>query len=298
MPNIELHRRLELSTFRHISLGTWRTAYDPSIYGSVTLEMGEVVRYIDVFRRATGRHLTVSHLMAKVIGVVLEEVPELNVLLRWGGLYRRETIGVFFQVAIEDPQTGSIDLSGLKVDEPQRKSLTRIMDDFEAGAADVRAKKRAGLERSRSMLRRIPGLLIGPTLRFMTFLGYTLNLDLRRFGVPKDPFGSAMVTNIGSLGLDNAYAPLVPFSGVPFLLAMGAIHDAPVAVDGRVEVRPVMRLSATFDHRVMDGLHASRAVAILRRWLEDPFEHFGPIEAAPSAPPQSTLQRSVEGGSS
>ncbi len=63
-------------------------------------------------------------------------------------------------------------------------------------------------------------------------------------------------------------------------MAMGAIHDAPVVVEGRVEVQKVMRLSATFDHRVMDGAHASRAVTILRRWLEDPFEYFA---AGPSA---------------
>ncbi len=280
MPNVELEGRLELSTFRHISLGTWRTAYDPSIYGSATISMDETVRYIEAFRRATGRHLTVSHLMAKVMGVVLHEVPELNVLLRWGGLYQRATIGVFFQVAIEDPTSGKVDLSGLKIEQPHQKSLAQIMDDFESRAKQVRAKKGSELERSRSLLRRVPGMLIGPIVRATTFLAYVLNLNLRWLGVPKDPFGSVMVTNIGSLGLDNAYAPLVPFSGVPFLVAMGAIHDAPVVVEGRVEVRKVMRLSATFDHRVMDGAHASRAVAILRRWLEDPFEHF---EAVPSA---------------
>lgn len=278
MPNVDLEGRLELSTFRHISLGTWRTAYDPSIYGSATINMDEAVRYVETFRRATGRHLTVSHLMAKVIGVVLEQVPELNVLLRWGGLYQRATIGVFFQVAIEDPQSGKIDLSGVKIEQPHRKSLPQIMDEFESRATEVRTKNGSELERSRSLLRRVPGMLVGPAVRAITFLAYVLNLDLRWLGVPKDPFGSVMVTNIGSLGLDNAYAPLVPFSGVPFLVAMGAIHEAPVAVEGRVEVRKVMRLSATFDHRVMDGLHASRAVAILRRWLEEPFEHFESIE--------------------
>ena len=78
MPNVALAGPIPLSPFRHISLGTWRTAYDPSIYGSATIRMDEAERYVERFRAATGRHLTVTHLVAKVVGVVLERMPEIN----------------------------------------------------------------------------------------------------------------------------------------------------------------------------------------------------------------------------
>jgi hypothetical protein len=278
MPNVALAGPIPLSPFRHIALGTWRTAYDPSIYGSVTIRMDEAMRYVERFRLATGRHLTVTHLVAKVVGVVLERMPEINAVLRWGRLYRRQDIGVFFQVAIENHATGEIDLSGLKVDEPQDKSLIALIDEFEAQAARVRAREGAQLEKSRALLRRIPAILLGPVLRLLTFLGYDCNFDLGWAGVPKDPFGSVMVTNVGSLGLEAAYAPLVPFSRVPLLLAMGDVHDEPRAEDGRVVVGKVMRLYATFDHRVVDGAHAARAVGIARQWLEHPFDHFDAIQ--------------------
>jgi pyruvate dehydrogenase E2 component (dihydrolipoamide acetyltransferase) len=292
MPNVELVGPLALSPFRHIALGTWRTAYDPSIYGSVTIAMEASLRYIEAFRNATGRHLTVSHLMARVVGAVLETVPEVNAMLRWGRLYQRATAGVFFQVAIEDPKSGAIDLSGLKIEEPQRKPLVEIIDDFEAQAASIRSRKGAALEQSRSRLHHVPAFLIGPVLRLLTFLGYDLNLDLAWAGVPKDAFGSVMVTNVGSLGLEGAYAPLVPFSRVPLLVAMGDVHDAPRVVEGKLAVGKVMRLFATFDHRVVDGVHAAKVVAIVRAHFEDPFGHFDPIEdaapaelAAPAPPP-------------
>ena len=104
---------------------------------------------------------------------------------------------------------------------------------------------------------------------------YTLNLKLP--GTAADPFGSIMITNIGSLGLDVAYVPLVPYSRVPILLAVGAIKDEPVVSDGKVVPGKIMRINATFDHRFIDGFHAATMSRIMRKWLEDPFEHFDKV---------------------
>jgi pyruvate dehydrogenase E2 component (dihydrolipoamide acetyltransferase) len=118
----------------------------------------------------------------------------------------------------------------------------------------------------------------------LSFLSYTLNLDLRRFGIASDPFGSLMITNIGSLGLDTAYAPLVPFSRVPLLFAIGEAKDQVLVQDGRPAVGKVMNVNATMDHRVVDGFHAARIATVLREWMENPEAHFDPLEPA-SGPP-------------
>ena len=86
-----------------------------------------------------------------------------------------------------------------------------------------------------------------------------------------------MVTNIGTLGLSQAYVPLVPYSRVPLLLTMGAIEDAPVVEDGELVVGKIMQLSVTFDHRILDGSHLAHMARILRDWMENPFEHFDAI---------------------
>ncbi len=277
MSNIELSGRAHLTLFRHISLGTWRTAYDPSIYGMMTVRMDECMRYIEEFRAARGVRLTVTHMMARAIGAVLEQVPEANAVLRWNRLYLRKGVGVFFQVAIEDPETGAIDLSGLKLDDPQRRSLVEIAEEFEKSAARVRGRRKDdALERSRGGLRLIPAAFIGAALRLLAFVNYTLNLDLRWAGIPRDPFGGAMVTNIGSLGLESAFVPLVPFSRVPILVAMGAVERAAVVDDGEIHAAQIMRICATFDHRVIDGAHAAKMAKILRGYFEHPYAHFEP----------------------
>jgi pyruvate/2-oxoglutarate dehydrogenase complex dihydrolipoamide acyltransferase (E2) component len=86
-----------------------------------------------------------------------------------------------------------------------------------------------------------------------------------------------MITNVGSLGLEEAYVPLVPYSRVPLVLALGAIREAPVVRDGAVAIERTMKLCATLDHRVLDGAHAAAMADTLRAWLEDPFAHFDRI---------------------
>jgi pyruvate/2-oxoglutarate dehydrogenase complex dihydrolipoamide acyltransferase (E2) component len=274
VPNLELVRKDDVSSFRKIAIGTWRTAYDPSVYGTMELRMDDAMRYIAAFREKTGKKLTLSHMIAKAAAMVLKECPDANAILRWNRVYLRKRIGVFFQVVMTDEGAHKVDLSGATLYDVEGKSLVEIFDEFNAKVESVRARKDPALEKTRKTFLGIPYFALGTVLRLISFLSYTLNLDLRRFGIPQDPFGSIMITNIGSLGLDTAYVPLVPYSRVPILIATGAVKDVPVVEAGKIVPGKIMRINATFDHRFIDGFHASVMSRVLREWLEHPFEHF------------------------
>jgi pyruvate/2-oxoglutarate dehydrogenase complex dihydrolipoamide acyltransferase (E2) component len=288
MPNLDLVPKRDLSSFRKIAIGTWQDAFDPSVYGTLELRMDSAVRYIQEFRDKTGRRLTLSHLMAKAAAMALKECPDANAVLRWNRIYLRKRIGVFFQVVMGDEGAGKVDLSGATLYDVEAKSLVEICDEFEQKVSAVRARKDPALEKTRKTFLGIPHLFLNVFLKVLSFFSYTLNLDLRRFGIPSDPFGSIMITNIGTLGLDIAYVPLVPYSKVPILLATGAVKDKPVVDDGVVKPGKIMALNATFDHRIIDGFHASVMSRVLRAWLERPYEHFDKIEAS-AAPQQLEL---------
>jgi pyruvate dehydrogenase E2 component (dihydrolipoamide acetyltransferase) len=68
--------------------------------------------------------------------------------------------------------------------------------------------------------------------------------------------GTFTISNLGSFGAD-AFTPIVnpPQCAI---LGVGRIVDKPVAVAGEVQVRPMMWLSLTFDHRIVDGAPAAR----------------------------------------
>src|SRR6476661_5910326 len=138
MPNLDLVRKDDVSSFRKIAIGTWRTAYDPSVYGQIELRMDEAVRYIAAFREKTGKKLTVSHMMAKAAAMVLKATPDANAMLRWNRVYLRKRIGIFFQVAMTDEGPHNIDLSGATVYDSEQKSLSEIYDEFNDKVSKVR----------------------------------------------------------------------------------------------------------------------------------------------------------------
>lgn len=288
MPNLDLVKKTELSAFRRIAIGTWRTAYDPTVYGSLTLHMDEAVRYMEEYRRKTGKRLTVTHMVGKAMGAVFQTMPDANAILRFNRIYLRKRIGIFFQVALEDEETGQIDLSGCTIYDPEQKDIGAIIDEFEEKTQRVRKRQDKELEGTRSTFKRIPFVLLNKILDLIGLASFTFNLDLRWAGIPQDPFGSMMLTNIGSLKLDEAYAPLVPYSRIPLVATCGAIIDTPVIRDGAVVPGKLMKLNATFDHRVLDGAHMAAMVKTMRKWMESPYEHFGPIPEGSAEAPAAT----------
>ena len=276
MPNLSLRKKKNLSSFRTIALGTWRTAYDPSTYGSMSLNMNKAIDYRNRLREASGKRVTVTHMMAKAVGAMFEAMPDANAIMRYGRIYERNKIGVFFQVALKNPDTGQIDLSGVTIRDPEQKTLLEITDEFEERANKVRGGQDKELEKTRSTFSRIPVLLSRTLINVMGFISYTLNISLP--GMSDDAFGSAMVSNVGTLGLEEAYPPLVPYSRVPLVMALGEVKDAPLVEEGELVVGKVLKVMATFDHRILDGSHAAKMSATLKEWFENPEKYFGKIE--------------------
>jgi 2-oxoglutarate dehydrogenase E2 component (dihydrolipoamide succinyltransferase) len=58
-----------------------------------------------------------------------------------------------------------------------------------------------------------------------------------------------------------------PQSGI---LGMHKIQDRPVVIDGKIEIRPMMYLALTYDHRVVDGKGAVTFLVRVKDALEDP----------------------------
>jgi pyruvate dehydrogenase E2 component (dihydrolipoamide acetyltransferase) len=76
------------------------------------------------------------------------------------------------------------------------------------------------------------------------------------------------VSNLGMFPVDEFSAIINPPEGA--ILAVGAILDKPVVVNGQVAVGKRMRVTLSCDHRVMDGSMGARFLADLKALLEAP----------------------------
>ncbi|KAK6108903.1 Dihydrolipoyllysine-residue succinyltransferase component of 2-oxoglutarate dehydrogenase complex, mitochondrial precursor, putative [Brugia malayi] len=54
------------------------------------------------------------------------------------------------------------------------------------------------------------------------------------------------------------------------ILGMHGVFDRPVAVDGKVEIRPMMTIALTYDHRLIDGREAVTFLRKIKTSVEDP----------------------------
>jgi pyruvate dehydrogenase E2 component (dihydrolipoamide acetyltransferase) len=80
--------------------------------------------------------------------------------------------------------------------------------------------------------------------------------------------GILSLSNLGTRGVDYG-TPLLPadHSAIVFV---GSIEPRAIVAEGRIEVRPSVHIAITYDHRVADGVLASRFTSALRSALEQP----------------------------
>ncbi|HET6374710.1 MAG TPA: 2-oxo acid dehydrogenase subunit E2, partial [Methylocella sp.] len=80
--------------------------------------------------------------------------------------------------------------------------------------------------------------------------------------------GTFTITNGGIYG-SLMSTPILnpPQSGI---LGMHKIQERPVAVSGKIEIRPMMYLALTYDHRIVDGKEAVTFLVRVKEALEDP----------------------------
>ncbi|MDR4949522.1 dihydrolipoamide acetyltransferase family protein [Neobacillus cucumis] len=126
----------------------------------------------------------------------------------------------------------------------------------------------------------VPGGLMVPVIKDVPAKGLAqLTQDAKEIGkrardnklLPDQLKGSTFtISNLGMYAID-AFTPIInqPETAI---LGVGRIQDKPVAVNGALEIRPMMTLSLSFDHRAVDGAPAAAFLTELKQILENPFE--------------------------
>jgi pyruvate dehydrogenase E2 component (dihydrolipoyllysine-residue acetyltransferase) len=80
--------------------------------------------------------------------------------------------------------------------------------------------------------------------------------------------GTFTISNLGMYGVERFVAVLNPPQAA--ILAVGAIEERPVVLDGELVARPVLEMTLTCDHRSLDGATASEFLRTVKQFLEEP----------------------------
>lgn len=180
-----------------------------------------------------GTRISLNAFFAKAIAVACQQVPIANASIVNEEIVLWNEVHIGFAVAI--PGQGEWD-SGLIVPvlrNAEAKGLVQI--DLEL--RDLTTRAREG--------RLVPGETEG---------------------------GTITLSPTATLGGEDIYAWTTPVLNLPqaVIVQPGLIQQRAVVVDGAIVARPMLPLSLTFDHRVLDGEPFGRFVAALRRCLQAP----------------------------
>lgn len=284
----------KVSAWRKMAIATWDTPSAASIYGWIDVDATKLSAYLERVRRETGRRVTVTHLVGKAAALAFAEHPDANAVLSRGVPRRRKTVDVFFSVAVE----GGKGLAGAKIGEVDTKSVAEIAEALSDEVDRIRRRADTDIQRSQSLLGRLPTRVTATLLRAVSAATFDLELDLGSLGIPTDPFGTVIVTNIGVLGAERGLAPLIPHGRSAAILTVGEIREGVLPVAGRPEVRPVLTIGGTFDHRVVDGYHLGKISQRLAAVLSDPEAALGDaLMGRDGASAQGLEKRSMQGTS-
>jgi pyruvate dehydrogenase E2 component (dihydrolipoamide acetyltransferase) len=266
----KLRRVDKVSTWRRIAIASWVKPNDPTCYGTLALDAGPAKAYLAKIRAETGVKATITHLVGRAVALAIRDTPEINGRIVGRRLLQRDTVDLFFQAVVDDAG----DLSGAKIDRCDEKDVHQIAGALQERVERIRARRDPMFQKSKSTVDKLPRFILGPTIRFMSYLSNDRGWDLSALQLPPDQFGSAMITSVGMFGIDLGYAPIFPLANTPLVILVGEIKDTPVAgageKAGQVVLKPTINLNVSFDHRFIDGFHAGRMARSVRRYFEAP----------------------------
>lgn len=257
--------KIRIAGWRKIAAATWNNPNDPQIYGDMEFDATALLAFMEEAGVADHK-LSITHLVGKALAHALGEHPDLNVHIYRGHFIKRPTVDMFFIVTVGQ---GS-ELSGVKVVEADKKPVVEIARELRQRAERIRTGDDVEFGKTKDIFAKTPRRLLQVGFKAAAWLTTDKDLDLKKHGLPRQPFGSAMVTSVGMFGIQHAYAPLSPYYRVPLIVLVGEVMRKPIAVGDAVEIRPMLNLAATLDHRYLDGYHAARLARSVKEYIEDP----------------------------
>ena len=240
------------TSWRKVAIAVYKQPVDSRIYGIFDADVTHIVDYIKE-QRKKGRKLTITHFItAAVARTLYEDLPDVNCFVRRGHVVFRKDADVFVTVSVGKGK----DMSGLIVRKAQDLSVGEISEIISKEAQKKREGKESGAFASKGIISKIPWPFRRMIFVFIKCWIFDLGLPFPFLKIPADPFGSIMITNIGTFGLSYGMVALFPIGKIPAIITLGKIEDKPVVIDGEIKIRKMLPLTGTFDHRIVDGAQA------------------------------------------
>lgn len=252
--------------WRITAAAIYTTPTDSRVYGTLDIDVTDAKRFLDE-KRGSGVKITMTHLATAVLArAVAYDVPEMNCFIRRGRVVGRERLDVMVPVAIGAGEG----VSAILIKDAHARSVTSIAEEIRMRAEENRSGTESKTSQNKYLLNRIPWPLRRPVFLFLKWITVDMGVKIKSLGLSADSFGSFVVSDIGSFGLNTGMTSLMPAAKVPAVIVLGKIEEKPVVRNGQIEIRTILPLTGTFDHRIVDGLQIGKLARGIKRNFRKP----------------------------
>lgn len=248
---------------RKIAVATWAAPKESRIQTKIQVELTAILEYLEQTKHQA---ITLTHIVGAALARAIAANPEVNVRVVFGKVKPFPRIDLSFAVNLD---SGS-DLAQCRIKDADKKTLLQISQELIAGAEKLRAREDDNYQTSVGWAKAVPTPFMKLIMKFLSV--WSGGLGRRAFGQAGHPLGSAFISNVGTFEMQEAYLAPLPFARTPIYIAIGKIHDAAVVIEGKVEARPVVIITAVADHRLVDGSHAGKLIKSFATFLSSPRE--------------------------
>jgi pyruvate dehydrogenase E2 component (dihydrolipoamide acetyltransferase) len=253
------------SNWRKVASTIYKKPTDSKIYGMVELDVTELEKYV-AQKRKEGIKTTLTYLITLIVGRgIRQDVPELNTYVNRGKILQRKQVDATVSVLLPGGQMGSV-----KVENADQLTTVEISEEVGKNIANSRKGKENDEMQSKSVLAKLPWPFRNWLFKIYKTITINWGISVPGIGLDSNSFGSYIVSNIGTVGLDTGYGSLLPSSNISFVFVLGAINKKAVVVNDEVVIRRVMWLSSTLDHRVVDGSHGGKLFRYIKQVAKNP----------------------------
>jgi len=251
--------------WRKVASAIYKKPLDAKIFGAVEIDVTDLEKYV-ARKRKEGLKITLTHIFTLIVSRAIDqEIPELNCYIRRGRIIERKQVDAMVSVLLPDGT-----MSSVRIENAGKITLQECVDALASGIQN----SRSGAENSTMQMKKITGKIPWPLrtwfFTFIRFLTIKMGISIPAIGLTSNNFGSFVMTNIGSIGLDTGYPALFPISNVSFVFVLGGISKKPAVVNDNIEIRRIMTLSSALDHRIVDAIHGGKLFRFIKRMVHEP----------------------------
>lgn len=240
---------------------------DSQVFFNQDLVITKIEEYINKKSKEGIKISTIDIIFAGIVRVMAER-PKINRFAINGRIYARNKITL--SMMVKKSLTDEADETSVKLDFKGTENIFEIRDMLQSTISENKNDSNEnGMDKVASTLSKIPSSVLKFAIGILKFLDKKGHLPKKIIEI--SPFhASAVVTNVGSLGIDSIYHHIYNFGTVSMFFAVGKKKKSYVFEDDEIYKEKCINIGFVGDERICDGHYYAATFKSLVRYLTHP----------------------------